>query len=148
MSKAKTVRELIKETINYIKPYSELCGLRGSLIFEQVVIWLNNTLTALDAEQKEKERLEDDVIKYNDICVKERREKKELKKLLQQCVAEQKEKEKIVEETTANLLCYMIDNHEGEPLFEQQLQDIGIRFLKSKYNQALTALDAEQKEKE
>ncbi|HDZ15304.1 hypothetical protein LCGC14_0434230 [marine sediment metagenome] len=45
--------------------------------------------------------------------------------------------QKIVEETAANLLCYMIDNHEGEPLFEQQLQDIGIRFLKSKYNQAL-----------
>ena len=52
-----TARELIEKTINYIKPYSEPSDLRGSLIFKQVIIWLNQALTALDAEQKEKERL-------------------------------------------------------------------------------------------
>ena len=40
----------------------------------------------------------------------------------------------ITENVVANLLCYILDNHESEPLSEKMLQQIGTEFLKSKYN--------------
>lgn len=43
-------------------------------------------------------------------------------------------KDKIIENTIADFLCYLLDNHEGEPLYEKGLQEIGTLFLKSKYN--------------
>jgi len=55
----------------------------------------------------------------------------------------EKAKEKIVENTAANLLCFLIDNYENTPLNENQLQQIGVEFLKSRYNQPLAELPAE-----
>ena len=42
--------------------------------------------------------------------------------------------QKIIESTVANLLCYIVDNHENRPLNEEQLQEIGSKFLVSDYN--------------
>ena len=43
--------------------------------------------------------------------------------------------DKVVEEVVTNLLCYLVDNHECQPLDENKLQEIGYKFLHSKYNQ-------------
>jgi len=49
--------------------------------------------------------------------------------------------QKMTENTVANLLCFLIDNYENTPLNENQIQLIGVEFLKSKYNQALAELE-------
>ena len=41
---------------------------------------------------------------------------------------------KCVEDTVANLLCYILDKHENEPLTEEMLRQIGASFMGSKYN--------------
>ena len=40
----------------------------------------------------------------------------------------------LTENTVANLLCYLIDNHENEQMCENKFQEIGRLFLKSEYN--------------
>jgi len=44
-------------------------------------------------------------------------------------------REKIIEDVVSNLLCFLLDNYECQPLDERQLQEVGSKFLKSKYNQ-------------
>ena len=56
---------------------------------------------------------------------------------------EEEDKKKLVKETATNLLCYILDKHENEPLGEGTLQEIGVRFLKSKYNKALNSKGGE-----
>lgn len=43
---------------------------------------------------------------------------------------------KVTENIVANLLCYLLDNHECQPLDERQLQEIGSKFLESDYNKS------------
>lgn len=41
---------------------------------------------------------------------------------------------KIIEDTVENLLCYIVDHYENQPLDERKLQEICFEFLASPYN--------------
>lgn len=43
---------------------------------------------------------------------------------------------KITENIVANLLCFLIDNYECQPLSEEKLQEIGQEFMQSDYNKS------------
>ena len=43
---------------------------------------------------------------------------------------------KITDDIVANLLCYLLDNYEMQPLSEEKLQEIGNDFLQSEYNKS------------
>ena len=51
----------------------------------------------------------------------------------------------LVEDTVANLLCYLVDRYENQPLSEIKLQEIGTQFLKNKhYNKPIPALPGKE----
>ena len=45
-------------------------------------------------------------------------------------------KNKITENIVANVLSYLLDNHEFQPLSEEKLREIGYKFLESDYNKS------------
>lgn len=53
-----------------------------------------------------------------------------------------------VEDTVANLLCYLVDCYENQPLSEMKLQEIGTQFLKDKhYNKPITLPEPKKESK-
>ena len=68
-------------------------------------------------------------------------------KLLEKCRVKLAKHEWVsVEDTVANLLCYLVDRYENQPLSEIKLQEIGTQFLKNKhYNKPLSLPQEDKK---